>query len=186
MVKHILFCLSLLFSSVVFSQQNDSLKEISINLSVKLDSIELLIRENKRGIDTALFFHITLRNQTDSIISVTTNSCPSYNQFEFSFDGNVYNPNSKVNCNLNEISTHQLKTKESMSIRVLGLMNLGTLTKRMGKTTFTIYFIENLNTRYQIFPRQEFTKGYYSTFKGEVEIVETKISYLKRKKRTRL
>ena len=169
-----------------FAQKSDSLIDISSELKVELDSIELLIKENKWGIDTTLFFHFTLKNDSDSIMHVTTNSCPSYNQFEFSFNGKMYFPNSKVYCNMNSIIKHELKPKESVSLRELGIMNKGTLTTRLGETTFKIYFIDHQHVGYQIFPKQDIRQVYYSSFEGEVEIIENKISYLKRKKKSKL
>jgi hypothetical protein len=114
----LIFLFMTLFMS--YSQTTEVVVVYIPKLNLKLDSIEKRIELRNGGKNTYYFFHYSITNTSKDTITYSTNSCPSYNQFQLNTSNNFYFLNYGVCCSFNIITQHLILPNETISFTEYG------------------------------------------------------------------
>jgi hypothetical protein len=119
----------LLFTFTIFTvlnaicQNNDSIRDLNQQLSLRIDSMEQKITEDKWGTIILHHIHYSITNKSSDTVTFITNSCPSYNTYKLSVNDTTYRINTDIRCSLNALTRHIIPPNETISLKEYASMH---------------------------------------------------------------
>ena len=172
--------------STVFAQID--FEDIKINelFRLEVDSFEIRRINDKGHQFTNYFLHYTVTNISDDTLIYFTNSCPSYNQYNFEINDTIYNPNIWVACPLNLVSFHELSSGQFFSETEImdedfSSLKLGIITLKL-----TIPVDVRSPKRFQVDGHRCSDNLEELVFNGEILIVENEVIILSKREEKKL
>lgn len=167
------------------AQTNNPKDEVSLNLSIQLDSIERRITINKNDTDTNYYLHYTVKNISLDTLTYVTNSCFYYNHCTLSVEQTTFDLNADGACIANALTFHSIAPGESYKYTEwITASNLKNLTKGESIITLIIPVVKDNETTYRIDGRDFVKTKQLLIFTGSAKMTETKFVKTKRKKKS--